>query len=131
VNAHQSFAGRRTWFITVDRNSCSAAAYTASNISQELPNMIQINEEFESSQDFEIQESVRAFLNAQNVPSLRRLVVSVSAGTVTLRGQVRTFYERQLSQQCLRRIAGVQQLIDQTVVRQAGIGSGRNELVQS
>jgi osmotically-inducible protein OsmY len=78
--------------------------------------MIQINEEFEPNRDFEIEKSVRAFLNGQNVPSLRRLAVSVSAGTVTLRGPLRTFYERQLSQQCLRRIAGVRQLIDQTVV---------------
>jgi osmotically-inducible protein OsmY len=85
--------------------------------------MIQINEEFEPGIDTEIEQSVRAFLKAQNVPSLRRLLVSVSAGRVTLRGQVRTFYERQLSQQCLRRIAGVRQLIDLTVVRQPVVGS--------
>lgn len=86
--------------------------------------MIQINEDFEPNSDSEIEQNVRAFLEGCNMPALRRLAVSVSAGTVTLRGQVRTFYERQLTQQCLRRIAGVRQLIDRTVVNR-----DRNDLV--
>jgi osmotically-inducible protein OsmY len=87
---------------------------------QELRNMIQINGEFDEyfdqHHDGVIEQQVRAFLDGHHVPSLRRLVVSVVGGTVTLQGNVRTFYEKQLSHQCLRRIAGIRRLIDQTVV---------------
>jgi osmotically-inducible protein OsmY len=78
--------------------------------------MIQFNGEFNEQVDLEIAERVRAFLNGHNVPSLRRLAVSVLRGTVTLQGRVGTFYEKQLSQQCLKRIEGVRQLEDRTVV---------------
>ncbi len=78
--------------------------------------MIRFNGEFDDQVDREIAERVRVFLNGHNVPSLRRLAVSVRRGTLTLRGRVGTFYEKQLSHQCLKRIEGVRQLDDRTVV---------------
>ena len=47
---------------------------------------------------------------------MRRLSIEAEGGTVTLRGSVFTFYEKQLSQQCPRRVAGVRRLIDMIVV---------------
>lgn len=78
--------------------------------------MIQIPRDINKAADHEVAENVRSFLLAHHVPSLRRLAVSVQDGTVTLQGRVRTFYEKQLSQQCLRRIPGVQHLVDALIV---------------
>ena len=44
--------------------------------------------------------------------TLRNLHVEAKDGTVVLRGQVGSFYEKQLGHQCCRRVAGVQKLID-------------------
>jgi osmotically-inducible protein OsmY len=66
--------------------------------------------------DRELEQRVRVFLVGQNVPSLRRLAIEARDGTVTLRGRVATFYEKQLSQQCRRRVTGVRRLVDQMVV---------------
>lgn len=46
-------------------------------------------------------------LAALEVPILRTLEVSVHEGHVTLRGRVRTYYERQLANAHARRTAGV------------------------
>lgn len=46
-------------------------------------------------------------LAALQVPILRTLEVSVHEGHVTLRGRVRTYYERQLANAHARRTAGV------------------------
>jgi osmotically-inducible protein OsmY len=46
------------------------------------------------------------------MPGLRNLQVEARNGTVVLRGQVGSFYEKQLGHQCCRRVAGVQKLID-------------------
>jgi osmotically-inducible protein OsmY len=46
-------------------------------------------------------------LAALQVPILRTLEVSVHEGHVTLRGRVRTYYERQLAHAHARRTAGV------------------------
>ncbi len=69
-----------------------------------------------AAQDRDLEHRVRAFLAAHNVPALRRLSINADDGTVTLRGSVFTFYEKQLSQQCPRRVAGVRRLIDEVVV---------------
>ncbi len=55
---------------------------------------------------------VRNFLDGRNIPGLRRLGVTVSAGQVTLFGRVRTFYEKQLALHCCQRVAGVIHVID-------------------
>jgi osmotically-inducible protein OsmY len=47
---------------------------------------------------------------------LRLLDVEARSGVVRLRGNVKTFYEKQLSAQLARRVAGVVHLIDEVAV---------------
>jgi osmotically-inducible protein OsmY len=62
--------------------------------------------------DRELERRVVNYLNGRHLPALRHLEVEADNGTVTLRGIVSSFYEKQLSQQCCRRVAGVVKLID-------------------
>jgi osmotically-inducible protein OsmY len=66
--------------------------------------------------DQDLRQRVAAFLAGQHRPSLRHLNVDAREGVVTLRGNVPTFYERELSVRLARRVAGVVQLNDQIVV---------------
>ena len=50
-------------------------------------------------------------------PSLRSVTVSARGGTVTLRGHVRSFYDKQLCFSGSRRVPGVRELIDEIEVR--------------
>lgn len=65
-----------------------------------------------SDADRELERRVVGFLEAKHVPALRYLGVKADSGIVTLTGRVYTFYEKQLCNQCCRRVAGVQQLIN-------------------
>jgi osmotically-inducible protein OsmY len=49
------------------------------------------------------------------MPGLRQVKVAANNGTVTLRGRVRSFYEKQLCQNVCR-VAGVVQIVDAVVV---------------
>ena len=62
--------------------------------------------------DRELERRIIGFLEAKHVPALRYLGVKADSGVVTLTGRVYTFYEKQLCNQCCRRVAGVQQLIN-------------------
>ena len=62
--------------------------------------------------DAELQRRVSNFLMGRQMPGLRHLEVEARAGVVTLRGKVYTFYEKQLCNQCCRRVAGVLQLVN-------------------
>jgi osmotically-inducible protein OsmY len=62
--------------------------------------------------DHELERRIIAFLEAKHVPALRYLGVKADCGVVTLTGRVYTFYEKQLCNQCCRRVAGVEQLIN-------------------
>lgn len=62
--------------------------------------------------DRDLERRVVNFLRGWQMPGLRNVEVEAAAGTVTLRGTVNSFYEKQLSQQCCRRVAGVLKLID-------------------
>jgi hypothetical protein len=66
--------------------------------------------------DRELQGRVVSFLEARHVPALRYLEVKADDGVVTLSGRVYTFYEKQLCNQCCRRVAGVRQLINEVDV---------------
>jgi len=55
---------------------------------------------------------IEAQLAETNRASLRRLLVSVHAGEVTLRGSVGSFYEKQIAIQACRVLAGIDRLID-------------------
>jgi len=72
-----------------------------------------------TGQDADLERRVMSFLWGRHVPSLRHLAVQAVAGTVTLRGQVRSFYEKQLCHDCCRRVAGVVRLIDHVDVAPA------------
>src|SRR5262245_59082288 len=77
-----------------------------------------LNASSADSADSELKRRVRTFLSTQHRPGLRKLEVEVSKGTVTLRGRVATFYEKQLSGQLARRVAGVVRLVDDVIVNE-------------
>jgi osmotically-inducible protein OsmY len=62
--------------------------------------------------DTELERRVTSFLAGKHLPGLRQIEVEARGGVVTLRGRVRTFYEKQLCHQCCRRVAGVLKFID-------------------
>jgi osmotically-inducible protein OsmY len=62
--------------------------------------------------DRDLERRVSNFLAARNLPTLRRLQVAADRGTVTLRGRVHSFYEKQLCQHACRRVAGVISMVD-------------------
>jgi osmotically-inducible protein OsmY len=66
--------------------------------------------------DQELRRRVKTFLSITHRPGLRFLDVEAHAGVVRLRGSVKTFYEKQLSAQLARRVAGVVRLIDEVTV---------------
>ncbi|MGC3966779.1 MAG: BON domain-containing protein [Pirellulales bacterium] len=70
----------------------------------------------DSGADLDLQRRVASFLADSNMPGLRQLRVDAEAGVVTLRGTVRTYYEKQLSQQRCKRVAGVVRLVDKVEV---------------
>jgi hypothetical protein len=55
---------------------------------------------------------VVSFLADAHMPGLRQLAVDAKHGVVTVKGRVRTYYEKQLGGQRARRVAGVVKLID-------------------
>lgn len=67
----------------------------------------------QTTADRELQARIVGYLLARNAPAIGQVEVEANNGTVTLRGQVRTFYQRQLCVHCCLRVAGVVQLIDQ------------------
>ena len=73
-------------------------------------------ERFHEEADRDLERRVTAFLADRNLPALRRLGVRSHRGVVTLRGRVRTFYEKQMGGQSARRVAGVIDVIDATEV---------------
>jgi len=64
----------------------------------------------------DLRRRVVNYLFGHKMPSLRRIRVEADNGTVTLRGKVSTFYQRQLCINCCRRVAGVVQLVDRVEV---------------
>lgn len=66
----------------------------------------------ETDRDVDLRRRVVSFLTDSNMPGLRQLRVDAVDGIVTLKGTVRTYYEKQLSQQRCKRVAGVVRLID-------------------
>ncbi len=64
----------------------------------------------------ELARRVRIFLSSRHQPSFRHLHIEANGGTVTLRGRVSSFYEKQLTYQCCRHVAGVFNVIDQVDV---------------
>lgn len=67
--------------------------------------------------DTDLELRVRNYLAAQSRPALRSVEVQVHNGTVTLRGLVQSFYEKQLSVHLAARVAGVRRLQDELIVQ--------------
>jgi hypothetical protein len=59
----------------------------------------------------ELKRRIVIFLSQKRVSSVRLLDIEVSHGTVTLRGTVPSFYERQLCLSC-QHIPGVRKVVD-------------------
>ena len=66
----------------------------------------------DTESDRDLERRVTSFLAARHVPGLRNLMVEARRGVVTISGQVLTFYEKQLCNQCGRRVAGVLELVN-------------------
>lgn len=67
--------------------------------------------------DRDLERRVVSYLLGRHVPGLRHLAVEANNGTVTLRGRVQTFYEKQLCHHTCKRVAGVVKLIDAVDVK--------------
>jgi osmotically-inducible protein OsmY len=70
----------------------------------------------DAPRDRDLERRVTSFLATRHVPGLRNLEVEAQNGVVTVSGQVLTFYEKQLCNQCCRRVAGVLELINEVDV---------------
>jgi osmotically-inducible protein OsmY len=73
-----------------------------------------------SPADRDLERRVRSYLSARHVPGLRTLSVHAKDGIVTVSGRVLTYYEKQLCNQCIRRVAGVMELINAVDVANDG-----------
>ena len=62
--------------------------------------------------DLDLERRVLGFLAGRFIPALRRLAIEAEGGVVTVRGQVSSFYEKQVALHCCQRVAGVRELID-------------------
>jgi osmotically-inducible protein OsmY len=66
--------------------------------------------------DVELEQRISASLRNHHVGSLRNVQVEARSGTVLLRGEVSSFYAKQLLQHSARRLAGESQVIDEVSV---------------
>ena len=85
--------------------------------------MIATEKCFGSEKDFELERRVTNYLLSKQMRSLREVAVDVANGTVVLRGEVGSFYEKQLCLNCTRRVAGVVELVDEILVREIAAAS--------
>ncbi len=65
-----------------------------------------------SAENTELQQRVAQYLRVAQRTSLHNLSVAVHNETVTLVGTVGTYYEKQLAQEIVRRVAGVRHVIN-------------------
>lgn len=69
--------------------------------------------------DSDLRQRVTQYLENRHMPGLRNLDIEARSGVVTIRGTVRSFYEKQLCQNICRRVAGVLDLVDDVDVMPA------------
>ena len=70
----------------------------------------------DANADSDLKVRVASYLAGRRHSTLRELDVSTFNGTVTIRGIVKSFYEKQLAINSCQRVAGVLKLIDQVEV---------------
>jgi len=63
--------------------------------------------------NLDLERRVVNFLAQKHRASLRAVSVEANDGTVVLRGELQTFYEKQLCLNVCQRVAGVVRLVDQ------------------
>lgn len=68
--------------------------------------------------DNDIQVRVKSFLSSRHFPAFREIDVQVDNGTVTLQGQVNSYYEKQVALNSCQHVAGVLATVDQIVVQE-------------
>ncbi len=66
--------------------------------------------------DLDLEKRVIRFLETKHVPSLRHLIIKSRNGVVVLSGQVHTYYEKQLCNQCCGRVLGLEKLVNSVEV---------------
>ena len=69
-----------------------------------------------TQQDAELLTRVGIALTLRQRSSFRQIVVEVAAGVVTLRGEIPSFFDRQLAAESARRVFGVREVRDQLCV---------------
>ena len=84
--------------------------------------MIAKHEQFAESNEnnIELARRVERYLHSKQIRSLRSVSVEAERGRVVLRGDVGSFYEKQLCLNCTRRVAGVLDLVDEIQVAHSG-----------
>ena len=77
--------------------------------------MIAKQEQFSTARDndLELARRVENYLHSKQMRSLRSVAVEADQGRVLLRGDVGSFYEKQLCLSCTKRVAGVIDLVDE------------------
>jgi len=78
--------------------------------------MIRPATDFAAEADRDLERRVVNYLVGHNMPALRQVAVEARRGTVTLRGRVYSFFQKQLCIHCSRRVAGVLHLVDELQV---------------
>ena len=73
-----------------------------------------------SCHDDEVRRRVSRFLCSQHFPVFRTLDIEVEQGSVTLTGEVQSYYEKQVAMTSTQNVAGVLSLVDAIVVNQVG-----------
>lgn len=79
-----------------------------------MPPAVMFFTDVEENRD--LSSRVRLFLHEAHMPGLRNVEVEAQNGVVTISGQVKTYYEKQLTTQRARRVAGVVRLVDRVCV---------------
>jgi osmotically-inducible protein OsmY len=69
-----------------------------------------------SVSDRDLERYVAHCLQDRNVAALRRIAVRAHSGTITLRGTVTSFYQKQLCIQACRDVPGITELVDEVEV---------------
>ena len=63
--------------------------------------------------DDDVKNRVSKFLYSRHFPAFRNLEIMVTHGTVTLTGQVQSYYEKQVAMTSCQHVAGVLLIIDE------------------
>lgn len=81
--------------------------------------MVHLKDDFAATRDRDLERRVMNYLHGRQVSAMRRISIQANNGTVTLRGAVPSFYQKQLCISCSRRVAGVINLVDHIEVAPA------------